>query len=200
MSALIALLLAVQVTPAAPPPSGEAAHRYFVSSPYLSFTNWLGEDVGMYELHVGYRLTARDSVGVKATTWKLNKPLGIPAWDPALWEKSEYYPGRVRELGVGVFYQRRLWKGLFASAELLPLRKVFLDERGRELETGFRLYASAHVGWHLSFWRGRLFIEPQVHCNYWPIDSKGPEGFARMDARWNSYFLFEPNLYLGVNL
>lgn len=204
MTALVALLLAGQVSQASQVEVASTApaapHRFFVSSPYLSFTNWIGEDVGMYELHAGWRLTDRDRVGVKAVTWKLNKPLGIPAWDPALFEKTEYYPGRVREYGVGAFYQRMLWKGLFAAAELVPLRKIFLDPQGKEVGTGFRLYASVHVGYHLSFLRDRLFVEPQVHCNGWPVDSKGPEGFRRMDARWNSYFLFEPNLYLGVNL
>lgn len=30
------------------------------------------------------------------------------------------------------------------------------------------------------------------------IDTHTPPSFAEMDENWNKYFLFEPNLYLGV--
>ncbi len=221
MSALAAFVFAAQVAQALPranqpevsspsqqsgfdAPSPSASERspprFFVSSPYLSFTNWLGEDIGMYELHAGYRASSRDKIGIKAATWKLNKPLGIPLWDPSLLDESEFYGGRVREYGIGPIYQRMLWKGLFASAEAMLMRKTFLDESGQAIAHGVRLYTSVHLGYYVSFFSDRLFIEPQVHCNYWPVDSKGPAEFRARDARWNNYFLFEPNLYLGVNL
>ena len=28
---------------------------------------------------------------------------------------------------------------------------------------------------------------------------KAPQGFEEKESKWNNYFLFEPNLYIGVN-
>ncbi|TAE60126.1 MAG: hypothetical protein EAZ89_01825 [Bacteroidetes bacterium] len=177
------------------------SRKYAVSTSYLSLTNQLGvENIAMYELFVSYRITPKDVLGIKAVTWRLYQPLGIPLWDPALLSdtQDEWYPGRLREYGIGVRYQRFLWKGLFASVEAVPMRKVFLDENRKKMGTGFRLYTSLHAGYHVSFLKNRIFIEPQVHCNYWPIDTRGPQGFAEKENKWNNYFLFEPNLYIGV--
>ena len=44
-----------------------------------------------------------------------------------------------------------------------------------------------------------MFIEPQIHCNYWPIDTNAPENFQAEENKWNNYMLFEPNIYIGVN-
>lgn len=177
--------------------------KIFASSSYLTFTNWVGkESVSMYELHVGYKITPKDLVGIKVVTWRLYQPLGIPIWDPALMSSSEneWYPGRIREFGIGVRYQRFLWKGLFASVEVVPMIKKFLNENLKKIDDGFRLYSSYHIGYHIPLFRNRMFVEPQIHCNYWPVNSKGPEAFAEKENKWNNYFLFEPNLYIGIKL
>lgn len=176
-------------------------YRFSVSSPYLSFVNFEPEEsnVHMYELHVGFWLTPRDQLGVKAATWKLFGPMGIQMWDPLFRDESEYYPGRLAELGAGITYKRLLWRGLFAQVEVLPLRKTYLDTDEMVVGHGFKLYTSYHLGYHLAAWKGRLFIEPQVHCNYWPIDTGTPRAFQERDDRWSNYFLFEPNLYIGFN-
>jgi hypothetical protein len=159
----------------------------------------LGENISMYEFHFGYEITPKDIVGIKTATWKLYQPLGIPLWDPKLLDDSqtEWFPGRIREYGLGVFYQRILWKGLYASIEVMPMAKVFLNENSEKIENGFRLYTSYHLGYHISFLKNRFFIEPQVHCNYWPVNSTGPEEFKQQSKKWNNYFLFEPNVYIG---
>jgi hypothetical protein len=92
-----------------------------------------------------------------------------------------------------------LWKGLFASIEILPLLKTYLDESNKKIDNGFKLYTTYHLGYHIPLFKGRLFIEPQIHCNYWPIDTNIPQGFKEKESKWNNYFLFEPNLYIGVN-
>jgi hypothetical protein len=108
--------------------------------------------------------------------------------------------GRLRESGIGIAYQRFLWKGLFASLEILPLLKKYTDDNGKKLGNGFKLYTSYHIGYHVPLFKDRLFLEPQIHCNYWPIDTKGPQGFEEKEQKWsNRYFLFEPNLFIGVN-
>ncbi len=179
---------------------GKPYHKFFIITPYLTFTNFEYEKTNThhYELHFGYRITPKDIVRVKAVTWSLFEPLGIP-FGPYLMKESEWYPGRVREYGVGLGYQRMLWKGLFAALEVVPLKKIFLDENKNKIGEGFRLYTTYHIGYHISLFKNRVFIQPQIHFNYWPIDSKGPQGFKVKDDKWNNYFLFEPNLYIGVN-
>lgn len=185
-----------------PPTSSAPAsdHRFSVSTTYLSLVNFEREATNLhhYELRIGYRLSPRDRVELKATTWKLFEPMGIPLWDPLFRKESEWYPGKLRERGLGVTYQRLLRGGLFAQVEVLPVEKTYLDTDGRAVGDGFKLYTSYHVGYHVRLLGNRLFIEPQVHVNYWPFDSKGPQGFADVEDRWKNYFLFEPNVYIGV--
>jgi hypothetical protein len=174
-------------------------YRWTASMPYLTLMNFDPDHPTIYEAYLGYRITPDDLLAIKAVTWKLNAPLGIP-WGRYLGNKSEYYPGTLRETGVGLLYQRFLWKGLYASVQVAPMVKKYRDEDKEKVGGGFRLYTSYHVGYHLSMFRNRVYIEPQVHCNYWPIDTGTPPAFAPQEAKWdNPYFLFEPNLVFGVN-
>ena len=179
-------------------------YKFSVSTPWLTFSNFGKErtNIHHYEFHVKYDLTSKDKIGLKIATWKLYAPMGIPLWDPHVMKESEYYPGRVRELGFGFSYQRIIWKGVFAAIEILPQLKTYLDEYSEEIAYGFKLYTSYHLGYHLPIFKKtfnhRLFIEPQIHCQYWPIDTNTPESFKEVDKRWNNYFLFEPNIYIGI--
>lgn len=176
-------------------------HKFSFSTTWLSFANF-GEDktnTHHYEFHVKYALSPNDKIGIKFTTWKLFEPMGIPMWDSHIMQESEFYPGRLRETGLGVTYQRMIWKGLFATIEILPQLKTYYDENDKKIGNGFKLYTSYHLGYHFSFINDRFFIEPQIHCQYWPIDTNIPTGFKEKENKWNNYFLFEPNIYLGVN-
>jgi hypothetical protein len=176
------------------------AYKFSVSTPWLTFLNFGPEETNThhYEFHFEYKLTSKDKIGIKVSTWQLFTPMGIP-WGPYKMDENEFYPGKLKEDGIGITYQRILWKGLFAAIEILPLKKTYLDENKEEIDNGFKLYTSYHVGYHLPLLKNRLYIEPQIHCNYWPIDSEGPQGFEEKESKWNNYFLFEPNLYIGVN-
>ena len=176
-------------------------YKFSVSTSFLTFANFEPEEknLHMYEFHVGYRITPKDKIEIKAASWKLYEPMGIPIWDPLFQEESEWYPGRIKEFGIGIAYQRLLWKGLFAAIEILPLKKTYLEEDSNEIDDGFKLYTSYHIGYHVPLYKDRLYIEPQIHCNYWPIDTEGPQGFEEKEAKWNNYFLFEPNLFIGFN-
>jgi hypothetical protein len=186
-------------TPGGPERNIAPYYRYSISSSYLTFTNFIPPSVDMYEFHFGYRITPKDIIAIKAATWSLFEPMGIPLGDPLFQQESEWYPGRIREYGVGIKYQRFLWKGLFSSIEILPLKKTYLDEDNEKIDDGFKLYTSYHLGYHVPLFKNRFYIEPQIHCNYWPIDTEGPQGFEEKESKWNNYFLFEPNLYIGVN-
>lgn len=178
-------------------------YRFSVSTTYLTFANFGGPEqtnTHHLEFHFGYSLSPKDKIGIKVAKWELFAPMGIQLWDSLFTKESEFFPGKLREIGVGVSYQRMLWKGLFATVEVLPLYKTYLDQDKNQIGHGFKLYTSYHLGYHIPLFKNRLYIEPQVHCNYWPIDTNMPQGFLEKETKWNNYFLFEPNLYIGVNL
>ncbi|MHB0753690.1 hypothetical protein [Polaribacter sp. M15] len=153
------------------------------------------------EFHIKRDLDSKNIIGVKFATWRLFQPMGIQWWDGLLDKidsKTEFYPGYLHETGVGISYQRMLWKGLFASVEVLPLYKTYKDLDNKKIANGFKLYNSYHVGYHIAFGKKKqFFIEPQVHCNVWHFDTKTPQAFKQLDNKWKNHFLFEPNLYIG---
>lgn len=186
----------------------EVGSKYRISFPVIILSN-IGKgdetiNTKHIELHFKRKLNSRDIVGLKFATWRLFQPMGILWWDGLLDKidsESEFYPGYLRETGLGVSYQRMLWKGLFATVEVLPQYKTYLDTNNSKLGNGFKLYTSYHLGYHLSFGKNkRFFIEPQIHCQNWVFDTKAPSEFKALDDKWRKYFLFEPNLYFGVNL
>ena len=186
----------------------EVAHKWRVSTTYI-MTDLILEDWNkrtsnqMIELHVKRNLDNKNIVGVKFVTWRLFQPMGITWWDGILDKletESEFYPGYLRETGIGITYQRMLWKGPFATVEVVPQFQTYMDLDGNKLGNGFKVYNSYHLGYHLAFGKKkRFFIEPQVHCNQWMFDNNSPDGFKELDDKWRNYFLFEPNIYIGVN-
>lgn len=173
--------------------------KFSVSTTYYSFENFGEEKTNThhYELHAGYKLTPKDKIGIKAATWKMFAPMGMPMQEQLKFDEENFYSGRLRETGLGVTYQRMLWKGLFATVEILPQLKTYLDSNGEKIGNGFKLYSSYHLGYHFAFFRNRVYVEPQIHCQYWPISTNTPQSFREKDREWNNYFLFEPNLYIG---
>jgi len=153
------------------------------------------------EIHVKRNLDNKNIVGVKLATWRLFQPMGIQFSDGLLDKldtESEFYPGHVREYGIGISYQRMLWKGLFATIEVLPQFQDYVDLDGNKIDNGFKLYNSYHLGYHLAFGgKKQFFVEPQLHVNHWMFETEAPEGFKELDDNWDDYFLFEPNIYLG---
>jgi hypothetical protein len=180
--------------------SEKSRERIFsVSTTYLSFINFGEEKTNTYhyELHVGYKLTPKDRIGIKLATWKMFAPMGMPMQEQLKFDENNFYPSRLRETGLGVTYQRTLWEGLFASIEVLPQLKTYIDKNDKKIGNGFKLYTSYHLGYHISFFKDKIYFEPQIHCQYWPIDTNTPQSFKDCDNKWNNYFLFEPNLYIG---
>ncbi|MDD2286965.1 MAG: hypothetical protein PHQ11_16385 [Paludibacter sp.] len=173
--------------------------KFSVSTTYLSFANFGEEKTNThhYELHFGYKLTPKDRIGVKLATWKMFAPMGMPMQEQLNFDENNFYPGRLIESGLGVTYQRMLWKGLFAAIEVLPQLKTYIDKNDQKIANGFKLYTSYHLGYHISFFKDRVYLEPQLHCQHWPINTNVPQGFKDKDSKWNNYFLFEPNLYIG---
>lgn len=174
--------------------------KFSVSTTYYTFLNFGEEKTNThhYEFHLGYKLTPKDRIGIKVATWKMFAPMGMPMQEQLKFDEHNFYPGRLRESGIGVTYQRMLWKGLFTTVEILPQLKTYIEQNDHTLGNGFKLYTSLHLGYQLSFFKDRVYLEPQIHCQYWPIDTGTPSAFKAMDSKWNNYFLFEPNVYLGI--
>lgn len=187
----------------------EVAHKYRVSLPYFIITDPIGDswddrqNTQMIELHIKRNLDDKNIIGLKFATWRLFQPMGITWWDGLLDKletESEFYPGHVRETGIGITYQRMLWKGLFTTVEALPQFKTYLDLDNNKIANGFKLYNSFHLGYHIPIGKQkRFFIEPQVHSQFWVFDTNTPEDFKALDDKWRNYFLFEPNIYVGFN-
>lgn len=183
-------------------------HKYRLSLPViilpqLATKSWDDRTNTQHvELHFKYELDAKKIIGVKFATWRLFQPMGILWWDGLLDKVesgTEYYPGHLRETGLGISYQRMLWKGLFTTAEVLPQLKTYVDLDKNKIGNGFKLYTSLHLGYHLAFGKKKqFFVEPQIHCQTWLIDTNTPSDFKELDNQWKNYFLFEPNLYVGI--
>ena len=140
-------------------------YKFSVSTTYLSFANFGQEKTNThhYEIHFKYQLTPKDKIGIKVATWKMFAPMGMPMQEQLKFDESNFYPGRLKESGIGVTYQRMIWKGLFATVEILPQLKTYFDENDKKIGNGFKLYTSYHLGYHISFFKDRMFIEPQIH-------------------------------------
>jgi len=187
----------------------DATHKYRFSFPYFIPEEAISgpwddrQSTQMIEFHIKRKLDNKNIIGLKFASWRLFQPMGIQWWDGLLNKletESEFYSGHVRERGIGITYQRMLWKGLFATVEVLPQFQTYMDLNGDKIGNGFKLYNSYHLGYHISIGKKkRFFLEPQIHCNQWMFDNKAPEGFKELDDKWTNYFLFEPNIYLGVN-
>ncbi|MEQ8554418.1 MAG: hypothetical protein RIC06_00995 [Cyclobacteriaceae bacterium] len=184
----------------------EVDYKWRVSIPYIVPDEIISgysdrTSIQMVELHVKRNLDNKNIIGVKFATWRLFQPMGITWWDGVvdkIESGTEYYDGYLRETGIGITYQRMLWKGLFAAVEVLPQIQTYTDLDGNKIKNGFKVYNSIHLGYHVAFGKKkRFFVEPQVHCNQWMFDNNSPEGFKEFDDKYGNVFLFEPNLYLG---
>ncbi len=197
-----ALLLGAQREAAAQTkPSDPNYRRHFVGSSLFVLANLvpLSDPPFFYQLNYGYRLTAKDVVSAEAITWTYHAPIGIP-YGPAYGSQDEAFPGSVRAYGVGGAYQRFFWKGLYAAVHALPMRQTFLDSAGEKFGSGFQLFLTLRVGYHVELFANRFFVEPSVAGTYWPINTNLPDSFQKKEGKWPNYFLVEPGLHVGVKL
>ncbi|WP_089684743.1 hypothetical protein [Catalinimonas alkaloidigena] len=174
--------------------------RFFVGSSLFMLGNFIPDDPNpphFVQLNVGYRLTPRDVVSLEAITWRYAWPLGIP-YSKGQEAPDTKYPGYVREVGLALAYQRFWWKGVYTAVHALNAAQTYVDDNDRKVQRGYQLFMTYRLGYHIAFWRNRLFVEPSVAMTHWPINTNVPEAFARQERRWPRYFLFEPGLHFGV--
>ncbi len=180
------------------PQDASPSYRCFVGSSALVLGNLAADPPSFYQLNIGYRITPKDVISLEAITWTYKAPLGIP-FGPSWGDAGENYPGSIREYGIGVTYQRFLWKGLYTSLQVIPFKRIYRDGDKNTIQKGFQLFSTFRIGYHIPLFKNRLFIEPSIASTFWPISTNVPPSFAEKDARWNRFFLFEPGLHFGLN-
>ncbi len=162
-----------------------------VGSSLFMFGNFVPGDPPYYgQLNFGYYFTPKDVLIVEGITWTYYEPLGTYG------SSEEFYPGKVQAFGIGVGYQRFLWKGFYTSVLVTPFIQHFYNEADEEIETGFQLYLQARVGYRFEFFNKRWFVEPSVALNYWPINTNFPTSFAQIEEGAPKYKM-EPGLHFG---
>ncbi len=149
------------------------------------------------QLNFGYRVTPRDVVSLKLKTWKYAWPLGIP-YGPRKTHPDEKYPGYTRDYGVALVYQRFLWKGLYAAVHAMNARQTYYDESNVKIQSGYQLFMTYRLGYHIPLFKNRFFIEPSVAMTHWPIKTNVPASFQKFEDRWPNTFLPEPGLHFGM--
>ena len=170
--------------------------RHLVGSSLFMLANLAPEPPSFFQLNYGYRPSQKTTISLEAVTWRYTAPLGIP-WGPSFGKEEEEYPGRVRGIGLGVAYQRLLWRGLYVAGHALPLLQRYSDRSGTHLQSGFQVFTTLRTGYQVNLFSNRWFIEPSVAATAWPINTNVPASFAALDRKWNKYFLFEPGLHFG---
>jgi len=154
---------------------------------------------GFAQLNVGYRMTGRDVISIEFITWKHAWPLGInPFLNNSYGKPEEKFPGYIREYGIGLAYQRFLWKGLYVVVHAMPMVQTFKNESGGKVGNGFIIFNTNRIGYHLKLFKDRCFIQPSLGIAGRAYHTEMPDGFKQKDDKWPKYTP-EPGLHFGYN-
>ena len=174
--------------------------KHFVGSTLFLLGNFSKVNPpGFAQLNVGYRITGKDVISLELITWKHSWPLGInPFYNDEYGTPETKFPGNIREYGIGIAYQRYLWKGMYLAAHAMPMRQIFRNENGDKVGNGFIIFNTYRVGYHIKLLKDRFFIEPSLGVAGRPYQSNMPEGFKEQDDKWPKWTP-EPGLHFGFN-
>ena len=174
--------------------------RWFVGSTLFVLGNLdTVNPPGFAQLNVGYRITGKDVISLELITWKHAWPLGInPFYNKAYGTPEEKFPGYIREYGIGIAYQRYLWKGLYVAVHATPMWQTFRNENGDKVDNGFIIFNTNRVGYHIKLFKDRFFIEPSLGIAGRAYYTEMPTGFKEKDDKWPKYTP-EPGLHIGYN-
>jgi hypothetical protein len=174
--------------------------RHFIGSSGFMLYNLVPNQVNppsFYQLNYGYWITKKDVISIEAKTWTYRFPLGIP-YGFSFEAPEEAYSGKVRGFGIGIAYQRFLWKGLYSAIHASSFLQEYSDKNNVKIQNGFQLFTALRMGYHIKLFKNRFFIEPSFAGTFWPINTNVPEAFAVKERKWNNFFLVEPGLHFGV--
>ena len=74
-----------------------------------------------------------------------------------------------------------------------------MDEDNQNIKNGYQLFMTYRLGYNMSFFKNRFFIEPSICITHRPFHTKMPEDFAQLDDKWSKFFFGEPGLHFGFN-
>jgi hypothetical protein len=172
----------------------DIARRHSIGSSIFLLGNLpdIGAERPVYygQLSYGYLLTPKDNIVVEANTWTYYEPLGTYG------NSENFYPGKVRAIGIGVGYQRFLWKNMFASATATPFLQQFYDEDDNKIQDGFQLYLQFMAGNRFEFFKKRWFVEPAIAYTCWPVNTNFPASFKEIEKGKPGYKI-EPRANFG---
>jgi hypothetical protein len=149
-----------------------------------------GKPVYFFQFNYEYQLTQKEYILAEAVTWTYYEPLGTYG------SSEELYPGKVRAYGVGLGYQRFLWKNLYTTVEPTFFLQQFYNTENKKLQKGFQLYLQFILGYRFEFFKKHLFVEPGYALKYWPVNTNFPASFASIESGAPKY-KFEPSLNFG---
>lgn len=162
--------------------------RHSLGSSLFMLSNFFPESADFYQLSYGYLLTKKDNIIAEAITWTYYEPLGTYG------SSEEMYPGKVTAIGVGLGYQRFLWKKSFVTFVATPFLQKFYDDT--KIQEGFQLYLQLILGYRFEFFKKRWYVEPAYALKYWPVNTNFPPEFAEVESGEPNY-KFEPSLNFG---
>lgn len=174
--------------------------RWFVGSTIFMLGNLdKVNPPGFAQLNLGYRITGKDVISLEVITWKHAWPLGInPFYNKAYGTPEEKYPGYIREYGFGLAYQRYFWKGLYAAVHVMPMSQTYKNANGDKVGSGFIIFNTYRVGYHVKLFKDKFFIEPSLGIAGRPYYTEMPDGFKQKDDKWPKWTP-EPGLHFGYN-
>jgi hypothetical protein len=175
-------------------------NRFFIGSSLIMLANLVPDDNSpdFAQINLGYRLGPKDAVSLELKTWKYGWPLGIPFGN--LFEApEEKFPGYIREYGYALAYQRFWWKGLYTGIHVMNAWQSFVNEEGNKIDKGFQVFNTYRLGYHFSFFKDKVFIQPSLSITHRPYHTEMPESFKQLDDKWSKFFFGEPGLHFGIN-
>lgn len=174
--------------------------KCFVGSTLFLFGNFSPVNPpGFAQLNLGYRITGKDVISLELITWKHSWPLGInPFYNEKYGKPETKFPGNIREYGIGLAYQRYLWKGLYLAVHATPMRQIFRNENGDNVGKGFIIFNTNRIGYHVKLFKDRFFIEPSLGIAGRAYYTRMPDGFKEQDDKWPKWTP-EPGLHFGYN-
>ena len=174
--------------------------KFFIGSTLFMIANLVPDNnpPQMVYLNLGYRITGRDAISLEFKTWKYAWPIGIP-YGKSYEAEGEGFPGYIRERGVSLNYQRFLWNGLFAQVDVMPAFQTFVNENHKKIDNGFQIFNTYSIGYHIKFFKDRLFFQPSIAVTHRPYQSTMPDSFKQVDDKWSRFFFGQPGLHFGFN-
>lgn len=177
----------------------DSSKKCFVGSSLIMLGNLIpGDPPDFVQLNFGYRINPSNSVSLELQTWKYSWSLGIP-FGKNFDAPEEKFPGYIREFGFTLVYQHYWWKGLYTGIHVMNAFQTFVNTQNVKIEKGFQIFNTYRLGYHFSFCKNRLFIEPSIAITHRLFHTEMPESFRVLDQKWPKFFFGEPGLHFGIN-